>query len=124
MENPVASQKELENWLHEVLAVEKPAQKISAFRFGLGEVEEGYVLYLAGSEYYDEADDEWAADTPEFIAGQEMILSTEDEWYWVLLKVIYSLGRILRTDVVDKSFLGDGKPVYLGFESGDLYRLK
>ena len=124
MENPDASQAELEDWLHQVLTVEKPAQEISVFRFGLGEVEDGYVIYLAGSEYYDEADDEWAANPPEFIAGQEMILSTQEEWYWVLLKAIYSLGRILRTDVVNKSFLGDGVPVYIGFESGDLYRLK
>ena len=124
MENSDATQAELENWLHQVLTVEKPAQEISAFRFGLGEVEDGYVIYLAGSEYYDEANDDWAANPPEFIAGQEMILSTPEEWYWVLLKAIYSLGRILRTDVVDKSFLGNDVPVYIGFESGDLYRLK
>ncbi|MBF9144065.1 hypothetical protein [Hymenobacter properus] len=40
---------QLEKWLHEILSSEKPAAEISAYRFGLGEVEEGYVLYLAGS---------------------------------------------------------------------------
>ena len=126
MENAEAFRVKLENWLHEIVVAEKPTAGILAFRIGIGEVEEGYVLYLAGSKNHDETNDEWAAHPPEFIADKELIVSATEgeEWYWMLLEVIYSLGRILRTFPIANSFLGGNAPVYTGFESGDLYRLK
>ena len=126
MEKSDAFQAGLENWLHEIIRAEAPAEDMVAFRFGLGEVEDGYVFYLAGSKNYDEADDEWASDPPDFLAGKELIISSieEQEWYWVLLKVIYSLGRVLRKSPVNNSFLRNDRPVYVGFEDGDLYRIK
>jgi hypothetical protein len=126
MEDAGAFQAELETWLYEILTSEKPSSEMSAYRFGLGEVEEGYVLYLAGSKGYDENDDEWAAYPPEFLAKKELIISgnEEREWYWILLEVIYVLGRTLRKLRVQSSFLGGTIPVYTGFESGDLYRIK
>ncbi|WP_125916625.1 hypothetical protein [Hymenobacter coccineus] len=119
-------QDELESWLHGIIKREKPVEEISAFRFGLGEAEEGYVLYLAGSKNYDEADDDWASYPPEFLVEEELIIAVaeEQEWHWVLLQVIYSLGRVLRKSPVNSSFLGNDRPVYAGFEDGDLYRIK
>ena len=126
MKNAQDFQVELEDWLNEVIVSEQPVDGIRAFRFGLGEVEEGYVLYLAGSKNYDVTDDEWAAYPPDFIAKKEMVISASEseEWYWVILQVIYSLGRALRKPPIQVSFLGGNIPVYTGFESGDLYRLK
>lgn len=117
---------EVEKWLAEIIQMEKPAESIAAFRFGLDEVQEGYVLYLAGSKSYDEADDEWAAYPPEFIVEKELIIAAneEQEWYWMLLEVIHVLGRVLRTDLTMNSFLGGSTPVYTGFVDGDLYRIK
>jgi hypothetical protein len=117
---------ELENWLQKIIMNEAPSKEITAFRFSLGEAEEGYVLYLAGSVKYDEADDEWATYPPDFLAEKELIISAgeEQEWYWMLLQVIYSLGRILRRSPLQDSFLGGSTPVYTGFEDGDLYRIK
>ena len=125
MENKKDFQIELENWLNGIVKTEKPGKEILAFRFGLDEVENGYNLYLAGSENYDEADDEWAAYPPEFIAEKELLIASDEDqqWYWMLLEVIYSLGRVLRTSKVRSSFLGS-KPVYTGFADGDLYQLK
>ena len=87
MENAASFQVELENWLGETVINEQPVDEIQAFRFGLGEVEEGYVLYLAGSKNYDEVNDEWAAYPAEFIARQELVISSSEseEWYWVIL---------------------------------------
>jgi hypothetical protein len=126
MEKENAFQVELENWLQEIVVTEKPSQEITAFRFGLGETEEGYVLYLAGSVKHDEADDEWAAYPPGFLVEKELLIPTgeEQEWYWMLLQVIYSLGRVLRKKPLQDSFLGGNTPVYTGFEDGDLYRIK
>ncbi|GAB3737198.1 hypothetical protein GCM10027594_18050 [Hymenobacter agri] len=119
-------QAELSTWLGEVITTEKLPAEICAFRFGLGEVAEGYVLYLAGSNHHDETDDEWAAYPPEFVAATELVIPAagDEEWYWVLLDVIYSLGKVLRSAPISSSFLGGHTPVYTGFESGDLYRLK
>ena len=126
MENTGTFQAALEAWLHEILTSEKPPIEISAYRFGLGEVEEGYILYLAGSKIYDVEDDEWASYPPEFLVERELIISEneEREWYWILLEVIYALGKTLRKEPVQTSFLGGAVPVYTGFESGDLYRIK
>ncbi|MBH8556518.1 hypothetical protein [Hymenobacter negativus] len=126
MGDTTAFQAEVQAWLHGILTSEKPLDGISAYRFGLGEVEEGYVLYLAGSKIYNEEHDEWAANLPEFLAAKELIISGDDgrEWYWILLDVIYVLGRALRKMLVQSSFLGGTIPVYTGFESGDLYRIK
>ena len=126
MENTGAFQTALEAWLYEILTSEKPPSEISAYRFGLSEVEEGYVLYLAGSKIYDVEDDEWASYPPEFLVEKELIISDDEEreWYWILLEVIYALGKTLRKEPVQSSFLGGTVPVYTGFESGDLYRIK
>jgi hypothetical protein len=126
MEKANAFQMELESWLHNVVAEESPAKEILVFRFGLDEVEEGFVLYLAGSVNYDETDDEWAAYPPEFIAEKDLIIAADEqkEWRWMLLEVIYSLGRVLRRNPLQNSFLGDRAPVYTGFVGGDLYRIK
>ena len=117
---------ELDKWLLDIITQEKPATDIAAFRFGLGEVEEGYVLYLAGSKKYQDADDEWATYPPEFIAKKELIIpaSETEEWYWMVLEVIHYLGRVLRRSPLQNFFLGGNIPVYTGFEGGDLYRLK
>jgi hypothetical protein len=126
MEDVSAFQSELESWLREIVTTKKPAKELLAFRIGIDEVEEGYLLYLAGSVNYDEADDEWAAYPPEFIAEKELIIASDEqkEWYWMLLEVIYSLGRVLRKAPLQTSFLGYNTPVYTGFAGGDLYRIK
>jgi hypothetical protein len=126
MENKDAFQTELENWLFEIVSDESPAKELLAFRIGLDEVGEGYLLYLAGSVNYHEADDEWAAHPPEFTAAKELVIAVDEqkEWHWMLLEVIYSLGRVLRKHPLQNSFLGDTTPVYTGFVGGDLYRIK
>ena len=124
MEKSVALQKDLENWITDILENERP-EGISAFRFGIDEIEEGYLLYLAGSKQYDELDDEWASFPPEFVAEKELIISNDDEkeWYWILLEVIYCLGRVLRKNNLKHSFLGGNIPVHTGFPGGDLFRI-
>ena len=120
-------QQELESWLSEVINDGNSVEGISAFRFGLDEVDDGYVLYLAGHKNYDEVDDEWAAYLPEFITEKELLIASEDQgekWQEVLLQAIHSLGLILRTSLVKNTFLDNDKPVYTGFVGGDLYRIK
>ena len=97
---------------------------MAAYRFGLSESAAGYLLYLAGSLTHTADNDEWATNLPDFLAENELLISVEEdtEWYWVLLEVIYCLGRLLRTGQLQASYLGS-TPLYTGFVDGDLYRL-
>lgn len=116
----------LTSWLKKVVATEEHLAGILAFRFGLGEVEEGYVVYLAGSKNYDEDDAEWATYPPDFLASEEIVISEGEvgEWKDMLLSILHFLGVALRKHPFNTSFLGGNMPVYTGFEDGDLYRVK
>ncbi|RZK32991.1 MAG: hypothetical protein EOO57_14185 [Hymenobacter sp.] len=116
----------LASWLQKIVATEEPLAEIVAFRFGLGEVEEGYTIYLAGSKIYDEADTEWATYPPDFLASEEAVLAESEvgEWKDMLLAALHFLGTALRKAPFATSFLGGDIPVYAGFDDGDLYRIK
>ncbi|GAA4355034.1 hypothetical protein GCM10023185_17520 [Hymenobacter saemangeumensis] len=126
MEEGINYRQQLHAWLTETVEHEKPAAGIVAFRFGLTETEESYVLYLAGHTKHDKDNYEWACYEPEFMAETELHFPIKDEqqWEWILLEVIRSLGWGLRTEVIDASFLGGEMPVYTGFVGGDLFRIK
>ena len=115
----------LTNWLQKITATEEPPADILAFRLGLDEVEEGYLIYLAGSRIYDEADAEWAAYPPDYLASEEVTVAESEvgEWQNMLLAVLHFLGITLRRAPFSASFLGGNRPVYTGFVDGDLYRI-
>jgi hypothetical protein len=115
----------LTSWLQKIIATEEPPAGILAFRFGLDEVEEGYLMYLAGSKIYDDANAEWAAHPPDYLASEEVVIAEDiGEWQDVLLAVLHFLGIALRLAPCNHSFLGGETPVYAGFGDGDLYRIK
>jgi hypothetical protein len=115
----------LTRWLQKIITTEEPAAGILAFRFGLDEVEEGYLVYLSGSKTYDEADAEWATYPPDYLASEEITVAQEiGEWQDMLLAVLHFLGIALRRAPFNSSFLGGETPVYAGFGDGDLYRIK
>lgn len=103
--NPV--QLRLERWLQAILLTEKPSKKIRAFRFGLSEEEEGYLVYLAGSEKHDEVDDEWASYAPDFLAEKEAHVADGEvaDWNELLEMVMDLLKRALNASQVEASFL-------------------
>jgi hypothetical protein len=114
------------SWLQKIITTEEPPTGILAFRFGLDEVGEGYVIYLAGSKIYDEDDAEWAAYPPDYLASEEVTVAEEEigEWKDMLLAALHFLGITLRRAPFNSSFLGGDTPVYTGFGDGDLYRIK
>jgi hypothetical protein len=115
-------QSKLEEWLQNIIATEKPDSQIKVFRFGLSE---GYLVYLAGSERYEEADVEWASYPPNFVAREELTISESEagEWHQMLQQTMEFLKGKLRQNAVQQSFLGVNTPVYTGFVDGDLYRV-
>ena len=116
----------LEEWLQAILLTENPSKEIVAFRFGLSEDEDGYLVYLAGSEKHDEADDEWASYPPDFLAKKEAHVADDEvtDWSELLELMMDFLNTTLKTSQAAASFLGGSTPVHTGFVDGDLHRIK
>jgi len=53
-------EREFNNWIEEINMKESSVNGILAFWFGLFETENGYTMYLTGSNEFDEEDDDWA----------------------------------------------------------------
>jgi len=50
------------NWIQRISEQEVIPSNIIAFNLGLFKSEEGYCIYMIGSQQYDETDDDWACD--------------------------------------------------------------
>ena len=55
-------EEEIRHWIQQINDETILPSDIVAFNFGLFESEEGYCIYLTGSKFYDESDDDWACD--------------------------------------------------------------
>ena len=53
---------EIRHWIQQINDETILPSDIVAFNFGLFESEERYCIYLTGSIFYDESDDDWACD--------------------------------------------------------------
>lgn len=55
-------EEEIRHWIQQINDETILPSDIVAFNFGLFESEERYCIYLTGSKFYDESDDDWACD--------------------------------------------------------------
>lgn len=62
MEGSDYMEEEIRHWIQQINDETILPSDIVAFNFGLFESEEGYCIYLTGSKFYDESDDDWACD--------------------------------------------------------------
>ena len=111
--------------MRKVITSEKHSTEIKVFNFGISAVKEGFLVYLAGSKSYNEANEDWASYPPDFLA-EELIVSESEvgEWDELLQEVIDFLTENLDRSSVQESFLGGAIPIYTGFIDGDLHRIK
>jgi len=115
-----------QKWLQGVCAVENPSSDIIAYNVGLFEGENGYTVYLTGSVEYDEDDSDWACNedfTPEeryFVLPD----STDDEWEVAQDNVKKMLQLFIEEPAFKTSFLSKAKAITVGFDDGDLERVK
>jgi len=56
-----SNESKLEKWLNSISSEEKIPNTIKAINIGLFETQEGYSLYLIGSNTYSSTDDDWAS---------------------------------------------------------------
>lgn len=109
--------------------IDKPAPAdIVALNIGIFETVTGYALYLTGVRHYDEADDDWAC-AEDFVPEQKYLdLSTErkDEKDWQQLRqdVTEAVARYTAQRTDDASSLFYHKMVTIGFDDGELTRIR
>lgn len=117
----------LNEWLTTIIETERPESSIIAYNFGLFQMEEGYTIYLTGSKVFDEDDSDWATNN-DFEPKQKYLeLSSEfkkENWEVLLQKMSKSVSLFLESKIGLKSFLSDAKAITIGFDDGDLIRIK
>lgn len=119
-------QKNFSAWLDRVCADEVPPQSIAAFYIGLFETPQGYSAYLIGTGEFDDNDSDWACDES-FTPKERYFPFSGDEfnnWEGVLAATISAAKDFLQSPAGRESFLGKGLPVAVGFDDGDLVRVK
>lgn len=113
------------NWLDEILKTEKPNADIIAYYFGIMETTEGYETYLVGSKEFDEEHDDWACNT-DFVPKNKYLAIGQagTDWELILADVKQHIEKYIQTSKFKNSFLEKAKAIAMGFDDGDLHRVR
>lgn len=114
--------KEINDWLRRFETEETVPAAIVAFYIGLFETEHGYGLSLSGAEHYDETDDDWACDTDFEPKNRYLQVDSEKGWEDFLHAVVTVVSDYLAA--ADDASGFKGRKVAVGFDDGDLVRIK
>jgi hypothetical protein len=114
-------------WLERISKKEKPPKSVVAYNIGLFESTNGYSAYLVGADEYSEEDSDWACD--ETFTPKERYFLLPDEtkgqaWQVVLDRVARAAKDFLKTPAGKSSLFAKAKAVTVGFDDGDLTRVK
>ena len=121
-----------DNWIREIIKTESPDKNIIAYKFGLLEtpdVPSGYYLYLIGAKEYDQGDDDWASGFGDYKPKNTYLGLPEKEfknveWEKVQQMIIKKVKDFMKTDDYKSSFFYNAKAIAVGFDDGDLVRVK
>lgn len=119
---------EFKKWIQDINDNESPNDKIIAFWFGLFETTDGYTLYLTGSNEYDKNDDDWAYNNHFEPSNKYLPLPKQyvanKNWQNILTDSIEIVDEYLESKDFKNSIFSKAVAVAIGFDNGDLYRLK
>lgn len=117
---------ELAKWLTRVCTSENPPNSVVAYNVGLFETSDGYTAYLAGAKRFDGIDGDWACDEAFTPAERYCPISAEgfSDWHGVHIAAVKTLRDFLLSPSGKSSFLANAKALTVGFDDGDLERLK
>lgn len=121
-----------DNWIRGIIKTESPGKSIIAYKFGIFETTDtlsGYYLYLVGSKEYDEDDDDWAAGFGDYKPKDTYLALPENEfknveWEKVEEMIIKKVKAFTKTDDFKSSFFNNAKAIAVGFDEGDLARVR
>jgi len=104
----------------------KPSESIVAYNIGLFESEDGYMAYLIGSQEYDESNDDWACNE-DFVPRKKYFNlpnSKDKKWEIILEEVKVFMKEFMKSDSAKESFFSYATAITVGFDEGDLIKVK
>ena len=114
--------KQIEDWLLELSHNEVIPENIVALNFGIFESENGYCVYLIGSESYDVDDDDWACDEVFTTRDHPFVIECESDWKLVETFFIGLVNEYLSSGKYAGK-LKEYQAIGIGFVDGDLHIL-
>lgn len=120
-------EEEIRHWIQQINDETILPSDIVAFNFGLFESEERYCIYLTGSKFYDESDDDWACDIDFEPNRKYLMLASGSIQNMNWKEILYKVKNIIFNFIIanaDKLPLFVGKIVTIGFDDGDLVRIQ
>ena len=116
------------DWLTAIDNKETVPSEITAFNIGIFEQDEGYTIYLTGSEEYDADGDDWACDVDFEPANKYLELSGPGikamEWQEFQDMIVKIVSDYLDTSANTSTSVFAGRVVMVGFDDGQLVRVK
>jgi hypothetical protein len=114
-------------WLQRLSSTEDPPPSVVAFNIGLFESNDGFSAYLAGSTRYDPGNSDWPCD--EVFAPRERYCALpvrrgDMKWDQVLERAANAIRVFLASSDGAASFLSRAQAVTVGFDDGDLVRIR
>lgn len=118
-------EEKIRNWLTRLNEHNTIPKEIIALNIGIYETANGYCLYMTGSNYFDENDDDWACDA--IYKPSDDCLCIPDvnmEWCSFFDKVKEVLANYLSSIKASPNSIFTGKIVTTGFDDGELVRIR
>jgi len=116
------------DWLTAIDNKETVPSEITAFNIGIFEQDEGYSIYLTGSEEYDADGDDWACDVDFEPANKYLELSGPGikamEWQEFQDMIVKIVSDYLDTSANTSTSVFAGRVVMVEFDDGQLVRVK
>lgn len=113
-------------WLGRVCAAESPPPSVVAYNVGLFETKKGFTAYLIGADRYDGANSDWACResfTPK-ARHQPLPLGKGVGWEQAHAAVVGAVREFLGSPPGRESFLARAQAVTVGFDDGELERVR
>ena len=114
----------IENWLLKISQDNTEVNGIIALYFGIYETKTGFCLYLTGSKDYDANDDDWACSVDFEPNGNYLSIDSTLDWEQFLNTVSAIIEECINELLISKAKLFSDKIIAIGFDDGQLLRIK
>jgi len=116
------------NWIKLLCIEEAPAESITALNFGVFESLNGFTLYLTGACDYDAEDDDWACSLDYEPKRKYLEIKYPKDLNRncnsFLSEVVEILASLLSNTKIKESKLFYNRIITIGFDDGELLRIK
>lgn len=116
----------IERWIQQINDESAVPPGIVAFNFGLFESEDGYCIYLIGSNAYDEDDDDWACEVdyePKYKYLPLLEVSRQEIGWEEFQNKVKDIVAGFISKNADKLPMFKDKIITIGFDDGNLIRI-